>query len=160
MPQDTNVQNLIINKLTQAQYNSIANPSDTELYLTPDTSVDINASNLSSQGMSYIASMGMPSDTIINLTLGASGTTYTVPANGWVYSRVYSNASGQEFFLRGIPVTGGEYGYRMFSSGANQLLAAAIPVKKGETFSVIYSTPTTSSQLKFFYAVGSESEAS
>lgn len=33
---DTNVQNLIINKLTQAQYDGIANPSDTELYLIPD----------------------------------------------------------------------------------------------------------------------------
>lgn len=34
---DTTVQNLIINRLTQAQYESIQNPSDTELYLTPDT---------------------------------------------------------------------------------------------------------------------------
>ena len=34
---DTTVQNLIINKLTQAQYEAITTPSDTELYLTPDT---------------------------------------------------------------------------------------------------------------------------
>lgn len=38
MSQDTNVQNLIINRLTKAQYESIANPSDTELYLIPDDS--------------------------------------------------------------------------------------------------------------------------
>lgn len=36
MTTDTNVQNLIINILTKEQYESIANPSSTELYLTPD----------------------------------------------------------------------------------------------------------------------------
>ena len=36
---DTTVNNLIINKLTQAQYESIASPSSTELYLTPDNSL-------------------------------------------------------------------------------------------------------------------------
>lgn len=33
---DTIVNNLVINKLTRAQYNEIENPSDTELYLIPD----------------------------------------------------------------------------------------------------------------------------
>lgn len=33
---DTQVSELIINKLTKAQYDSILNPSDTELYLVPD----------------------------------------------------------------------------------------------------------------------------
>ena len=33
---DTQVNNLIINKLTKQQYESIQNPSDTELYLVPD----------------------------------------------------------------------------------------------------------------------------
>lgn len=36
MPTDTNVNNLIINKLTKAQYEAIQNPSETELYLVPD----------------------------------------------------------------------------------------------------------------------------
>ena len=36
MATDTTVNNLIINKLTKAQYDAIANPSDTELYLVPD----------------------------------------------------------------------------------------------------------------------------
>ena len=38
MSQDTNVNNLIINKLTKAQYEGISNPSDTELYLITDDS--------------------------------------------------------------------------------------------------------------------------
>ena len=36
MATDTIVSNLIINKLTKAQYDAIASPSDTELYLVPD----------------------------------------------------------------------------------------------------------------------------
>lgn len=36
MATDTKVNNLIINKLTKAQYNAIQSPSETELYLIPD----------------------------------------------------------------------------------------------------------------------------
>jgi len=36
MATDTIVNNLVINKLTKAQYDAIDNPSDTELYLVPD----------------------------------------------------------------------------------------------------------------------------
>ena len=38
MSQDTSVNNLIINKLTKAQYEGISSPSDTELYLITDDS--------------------------------------------------------------------------------------------------------------------------
>lgn len=33
---DTNVTQLVINKLTKQQYENIPNPSETELYLVPD----------------------------------------------------------------------------------------------------------------------------
>ena len=36
MATDTTVNNLIINKLTKAQYEAITSPSETELYLVPD----------------------------------------------------------------------------------------------------------------------------
>ena len=46
MPTDTTVNNLVINKLTKAQYDAIQNPSETELYLVPDQidSIPINGS--------------------------------------------------------------------------------------------------------------------
>ena len=37
MPTDTKLQNLIINDLTEEQYNALT-PNENELYLTPDTS--------------------------------------------------------------------------------------------------------------------------
>ena len=36
MPTDTKLNNLIINYLTQAQYDAIESPNENELYLTPD----------------------------------------------------------------------------------------------------------------------------
>ena len=36
MATDTAVNNLIINKMTKAQYDALENPSETELYLVPD----------------------------------------------------------------------------------------------------------------------------
>lgn len=36
MATDTSVSNLVINKMTKAQYESLTNPSTTELYLVPD----------------------------------------------------------------------------------------------------------------------------
>ena len=56
MPTDTNVNNLIINKLTKAQYEAIQNPSETELYLVPDvidTTPTENSTNLITSGGVY-----------------------------------------------------------------------------------------------------------
>ena len=39
MSQDTNVENLIINTMTKAQFESIENPSATELYFVEETEV-------------------------------------------------------------------------------------------------------------------------
>lgn len=44
MPTDTKLNNLIINYLTQAQYDAIQTPNENELYLTPDNSTEGGAS--------------------------------------------------------------------------------------------------------------------
>lgn len=49
--------------------------------------VDLNQLNTNTQGLEYLSGLGMPSSKYIDLTLGASGTTYTAPANGWVNMR-------------------------------------------------------------------------
>lgn len=40
MPTDTKLQNLIINDLTEEQYKALT-PNENELYLTPDTNIDL-----------------------------------------------------------------------------------------------------------------------
>ena len=48
-----------------------------------DSLANSNASNFSKAGESYLSSLSMPSNKYIDLTLGATGATYTAPANGW-----------------------------------------------------------------------------
>lgn len=45
--------------------------------------MDTDVANASSVGKTIISSLSMPSDKYIDLTLGASPTNYTAPANGW-----------------------------------------------------------------------------
>ena len=52
MPTDTKLNNLVINYLTQAQYDGIATPNENELYLTPDSTARYkHVVNLSCEGM-------------------------------------------------------------------------------------------------------------
>ena len=51
MPTDTKLNNLVINYLTQAQYDAIATPNEDELYLTPDSTARYkHVVNLSCEG--------------------------------------------------------------------------------------------------------------
>lgn len=70
MATDTTVNNLIINKLTKAQYETIASPSDTELYLVPDEIDNVPTSgsdNPVKSGGVYTA-LGNKQDTLVSGT--------------------------------------------------------------------------------------------
>lgn len=61
MPTDTNVNSLVINKLTKAQYDAIQSPSETELYLVEesiDTTPTSGSNNPVSSGGVYTALSG------------------------------------------------------------------------------------------------------
>lgn len=61
MPTDTNVNSLVINKLTKAQYDAIQNPSETELYLVEediDTTPTSGSKNPVTSGGVYSALQG------------------------------------------------------------------------------------------------------
>lgn len=64
MSTNTNVNNLVINKLTKAQYDAIQNPSETELYLVEeeiDTTPTSGSNNPITSGAVYIALQGKAS---------------------------------------------------------------------------------------------------
>ena len=95
---------------------------------------------------------GMPSSRYIDLTLGASGSTYTAPANGYVLIRKFSNATAQHltaFNQSGI-------GDTKVSSIVSQALWVWFPVKKGEPFYVTYNAGGRTELFKFIYAEGSK----
>ena len=112
---------------------------------------------------SYTAHSAMPSNTFTNLTLGASGTTYTAPADGWVIWNWWTTASPTSYMhlvnnrtavgILLVPNQGFAYQQRCY-----------IPVAKGDVFSIAYNnleaaSGTHEKYLRFVYAIGSESEA-
>ena len=96
---------------------------------------------------SEVSGWGMPTDKYIDLTLGATGSTYTAPANGWVYVSRKSTAAGQ------LVSIGANLGTRIFATASNQLLQAFLPIRKGVRFAVAYTAPTAN-VFRFIYAEG------
>lgn len=146
--------NLIAPNQSNAANKSLSNLDSTGQSIL-DNKADISFSNVNDTAKILMSGMGMPSNTYIDLSLGAAGSTYTAPTNGWVYWR---------FSIQGN-------GYAEIGSGSRSLLLQlfdggqgihALPVNKGETFSVQYQSITFPSYtfFRFFYAKGSESEAS
>ena len=103
---------------------------------------------------SLISSYGMTSKNYINLTVGASGTTYTAPANGWFYigftfTTAANNYVGLRTEEKGIGVIN-----RTAVSGTAQCF---IPVTKGDEVRAIYSnTDKSTTELRFNYAEGEQ----
>lgn len=104
---------------------------------------------------STISSWGMPSTKTIDLTLGASGATYTAPANGWFLLIQRINAVGLGVVLQISGRTGQQI--RNNCSQANQICAVTLPVLKGEAVGAWYGTlssTTSNNAFKFIYAEG------
>lgn len=112
---------------------------------------DIDASNFNADGKSLLSGLGMPSGRYIDLTLGASGATYTAPANGWVSLAKRTTAANQFIFLGQIPNRTNVISYSPVSGGYCQ---AFIAVRKGDTFVAEYNAGGEVAQFRFTYAEG------
>lgn len=113
---------------------------------------DVDLTNLNNAGSIVGAGLAMPSDTYDTLTIGASGTTYTAPANGWFAAVGHASASNAGIGLFTSNNLGSTASLQGFVAGM-----ANIPVKKGESVELRYNSAPYS--FRFIYAVGSESEA-
>lgn len=102
----------------------------------------------------YMAHMAMPSNRTVYLTIGASGTDYTAPADGYFcFCSYLTTKAGQECRL----ITRGEAIIRQsgYSSGAKQYIEVVIPVSKGQSVGVYYTAPAAA--ITFTYAEGAPS---
>lgn len=118
--------------------------------------LDRDCLNYSDTGYSVMAGASMPSDRYIDLTLGASGTDYTPPADGYI-SLIYDTAATFCFCHLVNPLTG--FGTTKFYSQSGLIgMYQNIEVRKGSTYRIYYSGLSFTS-FRFIYAVGSESEA-
>lgn len=111
--------------------------------------------NKSPDNNTYMAHMAMPSDTYVDLTLGASGTTYTAPADGWYFIR-FSNTGLAE---RWVNISINKRFLLNFWAIVqnNSFGIPVIPVTKGQAFKIDYGTDISGASIfSFYYAVGSE----
>lgn len=120
-----------INMLTKEQFDSVTEPAMDELYA------------VSSSGF------GKPSSKYIDLTLGASGSSYTAPADGWVCLEKKTTGSNQWLQLntdRIIDLSN--------APASGNSLTALISVSKGEPFWAYYSAAGDTLRFKFFFDEG------
>ena len=122
-----------VNLLTKEQYDTIAFPAEDELYA------------ISGSGFGY------PTNTFEDLALGASGTTYTAPANGWVVFGKAASGAGQY-----INLSSGYLTNQVVSNATGNILSIYIPVYKGKTFKANYSVGGATNSFRFIYAKGEE----
>ena len=103
-----------------------------------------------------ITNWSFPSNKYIDLTLGASGTTYTAPADGWVFFQDTGNQPYSALVLRTLY-------YRTSltpGSNGNPIMSLIMPVVKGGFFFAEYANITGENRIfRFIYAKGSEPTA-
>lgn len=106
-------------------------------------------SNITNAGKEVCANMSMPSTRYVDLTVGASGASYTMPADGYIFMSATSTAAGQNIQLSGGLNT------RVYSNAASQGWRIWLPVRKGLIVTANYSMPN-SIELRFIYAEGAQ----
>ena len=121
-----------------------------ELQAVDSSKANTSLSNLSTAGKYLASGLGMPSSRYIDLTLGASGSTYTAPANGYVFFSKVCTANGQWAYIQGKITVGGFQGYN------NAGYKLFIPIKKNETFKIDYNLGGTTENFRLIYAEGAE----
>ena len=118
---------------------------------------DVDLTNCNDTGNIKMAHNAMPSSTVASIVVGASGTTYTAPADGY-FSVIYDAiGTGGSWALLYRTDTGIGLYYPSITFAASGL-REFVPVRKGDTVGFYYNA-ITNIDLKFIYAVGSESEA-
>lgn len=104
----------------------------------------------------YMGHMAMPSNKYIDLELGASGTTYTAPADGYYRLTMKQSAAEQYAYLASY-TTNEEPILSTTSKTATgtDSLSTWIAVHKGQTVKAVYNAPEKR-VFRFIYAIGSE----
>ena len=137
---------------------SVLDTTDVETVLVPTPTADddsqkaVNTEYMNSAEVkSKLSSYAMPSTKYTDLTLGASGTTYTAPANGWVVFGKAASGAGQY-----INLSSGYLTNQVVSNATGNILSIYIPVYKDKTFKANYSVGGATNSFRFIYAKGEE----
>ena len=117
------------------------------------TKVDVDCQNVTSAGKKIIAGMSMPSATFETIVDAGATTTYTAPANGYVYAKITTNTATttqNRFVSIGSSKLGSMSNYYHTSSDASTY----IPVLKNDVVTISHDPVYTGLTIKFIYAEG------
>lgn len=118
-----------------------------------DNKADISLSNVNNTANILMAHNAMPSDSYDSLTIGTSGTSYTMPADGWISVVGRNSATTNGYIFLNSPNLIGTICHFTNADGY-----VFLPVRKGTAIIINYSSNVTVLRVTFVYAVGSESE--
>lgn len=113
------------------------------------TYADVSLSNLNVTAKEKVANLAMPSNTLISLTLGANGSTYTAPANGYLYIDKFTAATNQYFM---ITTDAGGNVAQPYLSGSEIMFM--VPMRKGAVARCMYNASGVTTLFCFIYAQG------
>ena len=123
--------------------------------LTGKADMDLSNAVPAKSFTSQSAAWAMPSDSYVDLTLAPSGSTYTAPANGYVFIAKASGAARQ-YVSVGIKDASGQSvieDYNLVSS-TTQNLTILFPISKGATYVIGYNATGATNFFRFIYAQG------
>ena len=103
-----------------------------------------------------VAGLAMPSDKFIDLTLGANGTTYTAPANGYFAFGKRASAAGQFFNMTYVRPASIPYWSDVSSGASGNILGHLVPVQKNQEIKIGYNAGGDVTARRFIYAEGSK----
>ena len=105
---------------------------------------------------SDISGMSMPSSKYIDLTLGASGTTYTAPANGWFV--IHNEVSGNNvYFTARITLPDHGFVIPIWTEGGSIPVRVTVPCRAGSILIIQYNCKINSTpRFRFIYAQGEQ----
>ena len=145
--------------MTLAEYEKIEIKDASTIYniiddYNADDRADINFSNITKDAKKAISDIWTPSNKYTNLTLGASGSTYTAPANGWFC------LNGKDITITSKKLTAlvrnqtRYFGTSCESNTTNpENCALILPAKSGDVVSLFLSNPdSTWFSWRFYYA--------
>lgn len=155
-----NGNDLIVYWRAEGYINLSTIPSDYNLYYyvgeTVQNSNLINAARIEEKlvdktDYAQAARASTPSKKYINLTIGATGATYTAPANGWFFFRRTADSSATSLTLKN---TTKDYEVETTAAIANP--AIILPVAKGDVVTVYWLNKESAHKLRFYYAEGDQ----
>jgi len=98
---------------------------------------------------SWLSGLGMPSNRYIDLKFGATGTSYTAPANGWFYFKRASDGTNTSLSLEN-----NTKGYMVETTTSLANPSILLPVVKNDVVRMWWINGATDNVLRFYYAEG------